>query len=201
MMNKREMLRRSIANLPIKINPDQSNSGEAIGVMRLWTHKMPLRHQGVLVTSIRGCDVSTKEDSSKHLTRMIRRAILNPADWRETQNKAGFFGFNPKTLEAELIHFLHSLDQYPLHYITHLMHGCEVIGYKHPDIFFKLFFNLMYEMMVHTLHLHPESENQMDARLTEDRVALGTTESNFPDVPRKPVPAPPAANRASYHAS
>ena len=48
-------------------------------VMRDWTTHLPLRHQGVLVTAIRGCDHASKEDSSKSLTRMIRRAILNPA--------------------------------------------------------------------------------------------------------------------------
>src|ERR1700744_3079929 len=102
-------------------------------VMRQWTMEIPRRHQGVLVTGLRGCDGAPKEDTSKSISRMIRRAVLNPADPRETRNAGGFFGMKPEDLKANVLDFLHSLDQYPLHYIMHLCHACEVIGYKHPD--------------------------------------------------------------------
>jgi hypothetical protein len=150
-----------------------------IGVLRQWTTVLPLRHQGVLTTAIRGCDGAPKEDPSKSLSRMIRRAILNPADERETLNGGGFFGFKADKLVDDVIAFLHSLDQYPLHYVMHMCHASEVIGYKHPSEEFREFFAVVYRMMVYTFHLEPESESRMDHRLTLDRVAAGTTERNF----------------------
>src|SRR5436309_2254960 len=84
-MNK-ENLFAAIDRLPTFCDADSE------GVMRIWTVGLPRRHQGVLVTAIRGCDGAPKEDSSKSLSRMIRRAILNPADPRETRKAGGFFG-------------------------------------------------------------------------------------------------------------
>lgn len=171
----RESLETTAARLPRSLTRDEAH----VSVLRRWTTVLPLRHQGVLMTAIRGCDGAPKEDSSKTLSRMIRRAILNPADQRETLNGGGFFGFKPEKLVEDVIAFLHSLDQYPLHYVMHMCHASEVIGYKHPEKEFRDFFAVVYQMMVYTFHLMPESEAQMDHRLTLDRVAAGTTERNF----------------------
>lgn len=148
-------------------------------VMKSWTSFLPLRHQGVLVSALRGCDGASKDDNSKALNCMMRRACLNPADDRETLNERGFFGFSPARLKRDFPNFLHSLDQYPLHYVTHLMHACEVIGYKHPDLRFREFFSIAYMMIVHKLHLNVETCEQMDTRLCFDRVAAGTVEKDF----------------------
>lgn len=172
----RHALERAVQSLPLFLPRDHV----PCSVMRRWTTTLPLRHQGVLVTAVRGCDGAPKEDTSKSLSRMIRRAILNPADERETSNKpGGFFGFSGVSLVSDILEFLHSLDQYPLHYVMHLCHASEVIGYKHPDPAFRSFFFVVYQMIVHTFHLRPESEQEMDIRLTLDRVAAGTTERNF----------------------
>lgn len=165
----------------VAIDPDLEGHYERAPhqVMRQWTTQLPLRHQGVLLTAIRGCDGAPKEDPSKSLSRMIRRACLNPADERETSVAGGFFGFDPTDLRDNLRALLHSLDQYPLHYVMHLMHASEIIGYKHPNLEFKDFFRLTYALIVNTFHLKVESETDMDLRLTLDRVAAGTTERNF----------------------
>jgi hypothetical protein len=110
---------------------------------------------------------------------MIRRAALNPADPRESLNAGGFFGFSPETLDASLRDFFHSLDQYPLHYVMHLAHACEVIGYSHPDEDMSSFFSLVYGLFCLTFHLRPETKDAMTGRLTEDRIANGTTARNF----------------------
>lgn len=171
----RKKLAASVRKLSSFLSADEDHTG----VMRAWTATLPRRHQGVLVTAVRGCDGAPKEDSSKALSRMIRRAILNPADERETIKEGGFFGYDPDRLRRDFTEFLHSLDQYPLHYIMHLCHASQVIGYKHPDAGFREFFSLAYTLMVHPFHLEPETEAAMDERLTHDRVAAGTTERNF----------------------
>lgn len=167
-------LAAAIEDLPLFIEAD-----ELTGVIRMWLHALPLRFQGVLVTAIRGCDGAPKEDPSKALSSMVRRAILNPADPRETLNERGFFGYSPKRLSRELPEFLHSLDQYPLHYVMHLMHASEVIGYLHPSAPMRRFFVLVYRVFCHKFHVNPETIDQLTERLTLDRVAAGTTARDF----------------------
>lgn len=175
------MLARDNRDTQVIVDPDLSGHMERSPhqVQRQWSTRLPLRHQGVLFTAIRGCDGAPKEDPSKSLSRMIRRACLNPADERETSNHGGFFGFEPQKMSRDLNEFLHSLDQYPLHYVMHLMHASQVIGYKHPNEEFRDFFKLTYALIVHTFHLNMEQESDMDLRLTLDRVQAGTTERNF----------------------
>lgn len=172
----RRELADSIAGLPLVINQEDFRS---TGVMRGWLRDLPLRYQGVLVTAIRGCDGAPREDPSKCLTAMIRRAILNPADVRETSNERGFFGFSPGRLAVEFPAFLHSMDQYPLHYVLHVCHACEVIGYHHPSPNMWRFFLLAYRLLCHKMHLYPETMDQLRERLTSDRVAAGTTARDF----------------------
>lgn len=169
---KRELF-QAIESLPTFCDADGAS------VMRTWTHTLPRRHQGVLVTAIRGCDGAPKDDASKVLSCMIRRAILNPADPRETTKERGFFGMSHARLKRDLLDFLHSLDQYPLHYVMHLCHASEVIGYKHPEECYRQFFSLTYAMMVYKFHLRAESESEMDTRLTLDRIVAGTKRETF----------------------
>jgi len=169
------LLEEAIIQLPQLIDQDDPDGG----VLRPWVRSLPLRFQGVLVTSVRGCDGAPKEDASKSLSRMIRRAVLNPADPRESLKAGGFFGFSPSKLITDLHSFYHSLDQYPLHYVMHLCHACEVIGYCHPSVPFANFFNCNYLLFCDTFHLRPESRESMRDRLVEDRIANGTVESNF----------------------
>lgn len=183
--NKSELY-SAIDNLPTYIEGDKTTTIHGVEgdyvlnpVMRQWTTLLPLRHQGVLTSALRDCDGAPKDDLSKGLTKMIRRAILNPADARETKFAGGFFGFDAAVLKVQLIEFIHSKDQYPLHYVTHLMHACEVIAYKHHDVRFRVFFHMAYSALVHGFHLHPETEKEMDNRLTFDRVAAGTVERDL----------------------
>jgi hypothetical protein len=173
----RQELKEAIEGLPCFI--EQDDDVEQVGVLRAWVHPLPLRYQGVLVTAIRGCDGAPKEDPSKVLSSMVRRAILNPADPLETLNERGFFGYSPARLAKELPDYLHSMDQYPLHFVMHLMHACEVIGYCHPSAAMGRFFRLVYRIKCHKFHVTPERMDQMYERLTCDRVAAGTTARDF----------------------
>jgi len=61
--------------------------------------------------------------------------------------------------------FFKSSDGLPLHYVTHLMHGAEILGYKHPDARFRTRWHHFYLKCVSSMHLGTESEEQMDSRL------------------------------------
>jgi hypothetical protein len=70
--------------------------------------------------------------------------------------------------------FIDSRDELHYHYQLHMMHGFEIIGYKHPNEGIRDFWSDMYTRMVHAMHVWPETEAQMDLR-------LGDNENNWKD--------------------
>jgi hypothetical protein len=54
------------------------------------------------------------------------------------------------------------------------MHALEVIAYRHPNPTISTTAITLYQAMVRSFHLSPESSEQMVARLSEDRIANGT---------------------------
>jgi hypothetical protein len=56
-------------------------------------------------------------------------------------------------------------DSLPHHYLLHFAHGAQIIGYKHPDDRFKARWIEFYLRTCEDMHMHPETEAQMDKRL------------------------------------
>ena len=164
-----------IDNLPQFVDQDDIEGG----MMRPWTRTLPLRVQGVILTAMRGCDTAHKEDCSKRLVAMIRRSCTNPVDPRESLNAGGFYGFNPERMKRDLGELLHSIDNYPTHYILHLTHACEVIGLFNPESHYQTFFQEVYRALCKKMHMNPETKEQLLDRMTEDRIAKGTVERDF----------------------
>lgn len=152
-------------------------------VLQDWVMELPLREQGTLLTGIRGCDLapknpltcderygcSTGEDTAERgLSAFLRYCVLNPADPREVDIPGAWFQSNPPT-NWKPSQFGH----YPLHWVMHLMHCFEVIAYRHPDPNIVHEAGLIYHRMVKSLHLNPETSEQMTDRLSEDRMVTG----------------------------
>ena len=144
-------------------------------VLQDWVMDLPLREQGTVLTAVRGCDLTPKlplDALERQLVGFIRFCILNPADPREVDVPGAFFQSRmPQDWKAS------ELGHYPLHWYSHVMHTLEVIGYRHPhpklaDTALRAYFR-----MATSLHLHPESKDEMIARLSEDRIATGTVVS------------------------
>lgn len=74
-----------------------------------------------------------------------------------------------KALDDWVTEYLRSLDEVPHHFQLHFMHAAEIVGYKHPDPRIRDWWRVVYERLVHDMHLWPESEEQMDQRLGDDR--------------------------------
>lgn len=66
--------------------------------------------------------------------------------------------------------FVVSRDEIPLHFYSHTMHAFQILGYKHPDLDIRKEWNAIYVRMAHALHLWPETEEQMDERLSDSEV-------------------------------
>lgn len=119
------------------------------------------KQQTVLLSSLRGCDGQSKYDISKKFIRKIRKTILNNAAEDTTSFMRDDF-----TLE-EVREFAEDSDKYPIHFVMHLCHCCEIVGFKHPDKEIKEWFLNAYLIIVDALHLCPEDERKCDYRLRD----------------------------------
>ncbi len=152
-------------------------------VTQTWTHALPMMQQTVLLTGIRGPDGLAKYGSVKMLLRWYRRCVLlsamdgrvlaNPYD-----NNGGSFtgpslGVRVEAWEAAMdTHmdaYMRDLDAVPFHFQMHFMHAAEILGYKHPDERVRAWWRNVYGRLVHGMHLHPETEVELDGRLGDSR--------------------------------
>lgn len=143
-------------------------------VLQDWVMELPRREQGTLLTGVRGCDVTPKlplDSVERRLVGAIRCAFMNPADPREVGVEPGCFFIpeppDPATWKAS------ELGHYPLHWVSHVMHCAEIVGYRHPDAKVAAKWRAIYRKIVHSLHLNIESRDEVIARLSEDRIANG----------------------------
>jgi hypothetical protein len=143
-------------------------------ILREWVMRLPLREQGTLLTAYRGCDLTPKlplDSTERKLVAAIRFAIGVPFDPREVDSEPGCFMQSNPPLPSEWK--ASEFGHYPLHWFTHIMHTAEIIAYRHPDNITRLVWEAVYLKLVHSLHLLPETREQMMSRLSEDRIAKG----------------------------
>lgn len=143
-----------------------------VSYLRDWVSALPLRHQGTLMTAMRGCDLAPKnplDSPERRLTAAIRYAAGNPCDPREVDSTKGCFMLSEPPMDLKPS----SLEHYPHHWVIHVMHACEVIGYCHPDPAVRAKWTPLYLRFCESLHVNAETSDQMHARLTEDRIANG----------------------------
>ena len=168
-------------NDPDLIRPATQVEAPLQSVLQDWVMRLPLREQGTLLTSVRGCDAEPKQWSrtgvayspGRRLTAFIRWCFMTPADSREIDFEEGaFFQSNPPS-QFKPSEFGHL----PQHWYSHAMHALEVIAYRHPSPNVAGVARDLYFAMVHSLHLMPESPEQFERRLSEDRIASGTVVS------------------------
>ncbi|WP_210269133.1 hypothetical protein [Tardiphaga robiniae] len=155
-------------------------------VIQEWIHALPLMQQTVLLTAIRGPDGIGKYHPVKYLLRWFRRCTLYSAMDRrilKTPFEDGGGSFtgpsfdisrhgrvNVTTWMDELAgEYLRSLDELPHHFQMHFMHAAEILGYKHPDAAVRAWWEKTYLRLVHDLHLWPETVEQLDRRLGDNR--------------------------------
>lgn len=104
-----------------------------------------------------------KEDPSKALIRALRSVILHSFN----RQPSSFIDFvDDNVLRERMVAVLKSLDHYPAHYIMHVLHATEIIAYKWPapEAIVWLWF---YKKLCKCMHVNPETEKQLDARLGE----------------------------------
>ena len=158
-------------------------------VTQPWTNALTMMQQTVLLTAVRGPDGLPKYGPAKYLLRWFRRCILLSAmDGRVLtdpydDNGGSFTGpsldFVAPALRPQFPweagmdrivgEYLRELDAIPHHFQLHFLHAAEIVGYKHPDHRIRAWWRSAYERLVHDMHLWPETEEQLDRRLGDDR--------------------------------
>ncbi len=149
-----------------------------------WVNQLTIMQQSVLIGSVRGPDGISKYHPVKYLLRWYRRCVLVSAldgivlTTPYAFGGGGFTGtsYGPTTLEHDwrdqmnglVGQYLQSVDELPHHFQLHFMHAAEIVGYKHPDQLIREWWHQVYVRLVHDLHLWPETEEQMDARLGDE---------------------------------
>jgi hypothetical protein len=131
-----------------------------------WVSLLSFKMQAVLLSALRGCDGRSKHDPSKPFGRKLRGVLLWPADPNYVNNANDSYMRDNVTVEVANA-FLSDLDSYPLHYITHLMHAAEIVGYKHPHEDHRRFWMAVYMDICNRLHVNIERESQLDERLAD----------------------------------
>ena len=150
--------------------------------------ELGLRHQGVLLTAVRGCDTAPKDDPSKLFCRMLRGTFLvcHCGDATKAQSfiedpftyKLGLLSPNPVSdLRERFTAFRKNCDHYPHHYVMHIIHAIQIIGFYHPDPRLKGTFLEFYCVLCKGLHTKPEWKDDMDVRLNADEDTFGKLQS------------------------
>lgn len=146
-----------------------------LSVQPEWCTSLPLQQQSVLMLAARGPDGIEKHHPCKNVVRAYRGTVLVAAlrrrtlEWGELADSfMSLDRISDDELWADDMRaYFSSVDGLPHHYQMHLLHGAEILGYKHPDERFRKQWSAFYLLGVFDLHLSPESEEDMDARLND----------------------------------
>lgn len=138
-------------------------------VLQDWLMQLGLRHQGCVINAMRGCDTAPKDDPSKLLTRCLRYEVLHCHNGDPAKAVSYIEKVDDDTLKQRMVAFLKNCDHYPQHYVAHLLHAAQIVGYKKPSAPWLWF----YKKLVNGLHLNPESEEQLDERLNANEDTFG----------------------------
>jgi hypothetical protein len=143
-------------------------------VFQDWLFDLTMQQQSVLVLSCRGPDGIAKFHPTKLVVARYRATVLKAAylgramrvDEGDDTTFMTLIGFSDDEAWGSICkQFFDHVDELPHHYYMHLMHGAQIAGYKHPMETFRHRWGLFYQRCCHDLHLHPESESEMDRRL------------------------------------
>lgn len=142
-------------------------------ILHDWVTTLTLRYQGVLMAAVRGCDGLPKEDPSKAIMRGIRQTVLVPFDARELEIGKNFMSVSESELLKAFDDVIENHDGYPVHFIMHMIHAAEVIGYEHPDAHTRLIWLRFYQSMAHAFHFNSETREQLKSRMERNRLGHG----------------------------
>lgn len=138
-----------------------------------WMADLSMQQQSVLVLAARGPDGVRKYHPCKEVVKAYRACVLKAAyygremRWGESADDFMTLGTISSIgkWESAIRDYFDHVDELPHHYHLHLMHGAEILAYKHPTLLRRQPWSLFYLRCCVDMHLAPETEKEMDARL------------------------------------
>lgn len=149
-----------------------------------WIDKLPMQQQSVLLLGLRGPDGLTKHHRCKPIVRHYRACIIKAAYFGRSISKGAvptdsfmsmevFYTTTEAGVTTSITEdwlrvcklYFDGIDELPLHYHLHVMHGAEILGYKHPDKEIAACWYAFYLQCCDAMHVNPETREQMDIRL------------------------------------
>lgn len=169
----------------VEIEPEPPAPSD-VSVQPEWCRRLPVQQQSVLFLAGRGPDGIGKYHPCKRVVRAYRATVFVAARYgrqlRWGERSDGFMSleeFSDDVLWTAAVEaFFDSSDDLPHHYIAHLMHGAQIVGYRHPDSRFAARWQAFYLSCVDDLHLRPETSEELDARLGDWNRAHWETEDD-----------------------
>lgn len=132
-----------------------------------WVHELTFQQQALLMTGMRGPDGCNKHNAAKAIVRFLRGAICKPAGNWSGMNDNDFMWGDYSVFRTWTKSFFDDPDGYPHHFIMHLVHCAEVLGYKHPVQEASQCWLFFYSKACSAFHMRHETEAQMDQRLND----------------------------------
>lgn len=147
---------------------------ERVCVFQDWLFDLTMQQQSVLVLACRGPDSIAKFHPTKLIVARYRATVLKAAylgramridEGDDTTFMTMVQFTDDKCWDQIQRYWFEHVDEVPHHYTMHLMHGAQIVGYKHTHELFRRRWHDFYLRSCHDLHLLPEYEDQMDERL------------------------------------
>lgn len=134
-------------------------------VIHDWVCELPFMQQALLMTAMRGPDGCSKYNSAKIMVQYLRGVVLKPAEDIKG-NEDTFMWVDFEHFEEHFKVFFKDTDGYPMHFLMHLIHAAEVVGYNHPEVRIKELWFRFYIKSCKSFHMNIESKEQMDKRMS-----------------------------------
>lgn len=161
-------------------------------VVHQWLSELPFQMQALLMTAMRGPDGSNKHNSAKAIVRYLRGVVLRPAGKLKYFGVDGSFENDNDFMWGEyqlfpvwIKNFWEDHDGYPHHFIMHLFHCAEVIGYTYPHTGIALLWQQFYYTGCHQFHLTAETKEEMFERLNDFGNVISTERGSTMDAGRE----------------
>jgi hypothetical protein len=141
-------------------------------VVHEWVSDLPFQMQALLFTSMRGPDENNKHNPAKSMIRYMRGIVLKPAGNYDTTyidvNDNDFMWGDYRCFGSHADAFFYDHDNFPHHFIMHLAHCAEIVGYKFKDVpdIAECWMDFYLEVC-NAFHMNPETEGQLDNRLND----------------------------------
>lgn len=148
-------------------------------VLHKWVCTLTFQMQALLLTAMRGPDENNKYNAAKGIIRYLRGVVIKPAGNWEEKNDNDFMWGAYQHFQPVADEFWRDHDEYPHHFIMHLVHCAEVVGYKHPNRTIAQFWENFYRDACHAFHMNPETEDELDRRLNDFGCGIHNFETTY----------------------